>query len=267
MLSKGLAQPDCAFAGRSPGEYPVLASIVGVLPVSSLVDIVFYCGIAMRRAVDRDAHDRSNYVMYAVNPSRISKTSQESALREVVQVIARRSDVLLEIVDYNVVVRQPLLLFRASLSNYWTGTSICLCWRLSGSPIPHRRPQLPQEGEHRHSDRTVLWGSAFCLFKLIFVSGSGRCLPSKKLQEIVDSCIEAARKKQGAEDGYAILECGFAIIPLSGIDAPFHSRYLWAGVVPFRAFEWGRFIPPWFMIDNVVFAKISRKKKLRSPHP
>jgi hypothetical protein len=31
------------------------------------------------------------------------------------------------------------------------------------------------------------------------------------------------------------LERGFATIPLSGIDALFHSHYLWDGVLPFRA--------------------------------
>jgi len=30
---------------------------------------------------------------------------------------------------------------------------------------------------------------------------------------------------------------GLATIPLSGIDVPFHSRYLWSGVIPFRACE------------------------------
>ncbi|RPD53958.1 hypothetical protein L227DRAFT_464040, partial [Lentinus tigrinus ALCF2SS1-6] len=32
------------------------------------------------------------------------------------------------------------------------------------------------------------------------------------------------------------VERGFATIPLPGIDVPFHSRYLWAGVMPFRAY-------------------------------
>lgn len=102
MRSKGLVQPDCAFAGHSLGEYSALASIADVLPISSLVDVVFYRGITMQRAVERDAQNRSNYAMCAVNPSRISKTFNEAALREVVEVIARRSEVLLEIVNYNV---------------------------------------------------------------------------------------------------------------------------------------------------------------------
>lgn len=103
--SKGLVQKDCAFAGHSLGEYSALASIANILPVSALVDVVFYRGITMQRAVERDAHNRSNYAMCAVNPSRISKTFNDSALREVVDSIAHRTSLLLEIVNYNVEVR------------------------------------------------------------------------------------------------------------------------------------------------------------------
>jgi fatty acid synthase subunit beta len=56
------------------------------------------------------------------------------------------------------------------------------------------------------------------------------------LTEIVQSCFDRAKELQKAE-GYIILERGFATIPLPGIDVPFHSRYLWAGVMPFRACE------------------------------
>ena len=56
------------------------------------------------------------------------------------------------------------------------------------------------------------------------------------LGEIVDSCFAKAKELQQKE-GYIKLERGFATIPLPGIDVPFHSRYLWAGVMPFRACE------------------------------
>ena len=105
MRSKGLVQKDCAFAGHSLGEYSALASIANVLPISSLVDIVFYRGITMQRAVERDSLNRSNYAMCAVNPSRVSKTFTDAALREVVDAIAHRTGLLLEIVNYNVEVR------------------------------------------------------------------------------------------------------------------------------------------------------------------
>ncbi len=54
------------------------------------------------------------------------------------------------------------------------------------------------------------------------------------LADIVKSCLEKAQEQQKNE-GYIRLERGFATIPLPGIDVPFHSRYLWAGVMPFRA--------------------------------
>src|ERR1700690_1965994 len=54
------------------------------------------------------------------------------------------------------------------------------------------------------------------------------------LTEIVQSCFERVKELKKAE-GHVTLERGFATIPLPGIDVPFHSRYLWAGVMPFRA--------------------------------
>jgi fatty acid synthase subunit beta len=54
------------------------------------------------------------------------------------------------------------------------------------------------------------------------------------LGDIVKECHTRATEQQKAE-GYIKLERGFATIPLPGIDVPFHSRYLWAGVMPFRA--------------------------------
>ena len=80
MRSKGLIQRDSAFAGHSLGEYSALASIADVLPISSLVDVVFYRGITMQSAVERDSQNRSNYAMCAVNPSHISETFNEAAL-------------------------------------------------------------------------------------------------------------------------------------------------------------------------------------------
>lgn len=56
------------------------------------------------------------------------------------------------------------------------------------------------------------------------------------LGDIVDECAGRAQAQQKAE-GHIKLERGFATIPLPGIDVPFHSRYLWAGVMPFRACE------------------------------
>jgi len=52
MSIKGFIQRDCAFAGHSLGEYSALASVADVLHIAALVDIVFYRGITMQRAVE-----------------------------------------------------------------------------------------------------------------------------------------------------------------------------------------------------------------------
>jgi fatty acid synthase subunit alpha, fungi type len=66
----------------------------------------------------------------------------------------------------------------------------------------------------------------------------GLALVKEVLKNIVNSCYESALEKQKI-DSYIVLEpaSGLATIPLSGIDVPFHSRYLWSGVMSFRACE------------------------------
>ena len=54
------------------------------------------------------------------------------------------------------------------------------------------------------------------------------------LKDIVKCCYDSVLERQKAE-GHIVLERGLAMFPLSGIDAPSHSRYLWSGVLPFRA--------------------------------
>jgi hypothetical protein len=63
----------------------------------------------MQRAVEHDSEYRSNYAMCAVNPSRVSTTFSDAALREVVDSIATRTASLLEIVNYNVEVSLTIL--------------------------------------------------------------------------------------------------------------------------------------------------------------
>jgi fatty acid synthase subunit beta len=102
MRSKGLVQRDSSFAGHSLGEYSALAALAEVMPIESLVSVVFYRGLTMQVAVERDASGRSNYSMCAVNPSRISKTFNEQALQYVVENISETTGWLLEIVNFNV---------------------------------------------------------------------------------------------------------------------------------------------------------------------
>jgi fatty acid synthase subunit alpha len=129
---KGFVQKDCAFAGHSLGEYSALASIADVLPISSLVDVVFYHGIAMQLAVERDSENRSNYAMCAVNPSRISKTFNDAALREVVDTIATSTGCLLEIANYNLDVCYFYLVV-VSAHVPFIGSTICLRRKTCGA--------------------------------------------------------------------------------------------------------------------------------------
>ncbi|KII85134.1 hypothetical protein PLICRDRAFT_45274 [Plicaturopsis crispa FD-325 SS-3] len=203
MRVKGFIQRDCAFAGHSLGEYSALASIADVLPISALVDVVFYRGITMQRAVERDSKNRSNYAMCAVNPSRISKTFSDAALREVVDNISTSTGTLLEIVNYNVEGQQYVC--AGELIALQTMTNVLNYLKVQKIDIA----KLTE---------------TFTVEKV-----------KEMLGDIVKSCFETAQEQQQAE-GHIKLERGFATIPLPGIDVPFHSRYLWAGVLPFRAY-------------------------------
>ncbi|KAF9467993.1 fatty acid synthase [Collybia nuda] len=203
MRVKGFVQKGCAFAGHSLGEYSALASIADVLPISALVDVVFYRGITMQRAVERDAQNRSNYAMCAVNPSRISKTFSEAALREVVDSITVITGSLLEIVNYNVEGQQYVC--AGELVALQTMTNVLNYLKVQKIDIAKLTETYTVEKV------------------------------KEMLSDIVKSCHERAMEQQATE-GYIKLERGFATIPLPGIDVPFHSRYLWAGVMPFRAY-------------------------------
>ena len=63
MKAKGLVQRDCVFAGHSLGEYSALAAVGDVLPIESLVDIVFYRGLTMQVAVVCPLYDLSNTIV------------------------------------------------------------------------------------------------------------------------------------------------------------------------------------------------------------
>ncbi|GAA5980800.1 hypothetical protein JCM11641_002656 [Rhodosporidiobolus odoratus] len=219
MRAKGLVQSDCVFAGHSLGEYSALASIADILPISALVDVVFYRGITMQRAVERDHLNRSSYGMVAVNPSRIGKSFGDAALREVVETIARRGNILIEVVNYNVEGQQYVvaghLVALQSLTNVLNFLKI-------------QKIDLAQLTETMSIEQV-----------------------KEHLCDIVDECVQKARDLQ-EKTGFITLERGFATIPLPGIDVPFHSRYLWAGVMPFRTYLSKKVNPAHFSADLLV---------------
>ncbi|KJZ78054.1 Fatty acid synthase subunit beta [Hirsutella minnesotensis 3608] len=198
MKAKGLVPRDSTFAGHSLGEYSALAALADVMPIESLVSVVFYRGLTMQVAVERDASGRSNYSMCAVNPSRISKTFNEEALQFVVNNIAEETGWLLEIVNYNIANMQ-----------YVCAGDLRALDTLAGVTNFLKKQQI--DIEEMRSNIEEAKGA---------------------LREIIRGCSEATLKKPLPLE----LERGFATIPLRGIDVPFHSTFLRSGVKPFRSF-------------------------------
>ncbi|KAI4087474.1 MAG: hypothetical protein LQ344_006763 [Seirophora lacunosa] len=200
MRSKGLVQRDSSFAGHSLGEYSALAALAEVMPIESLVSVVFYRGLTMQVAVERDETGRSNYSMCAVNPSRISKTFNESALQYVVENIAEETGWLLEIVNYNVANLQYVC--AGDLRALDCLTNVTNYIKAQNVDIQALTETLSMEDMKAH------------------------------LVEI----IRASAAKTTAKPPPIELERGLATIPLKGIDVPFHSTFLRSGVKPFRSF-------------------------------
>ena len=200
MRTKGLIQRDSSFAGHSLGEYSALASIAEVMPIESLVSVVFYRGLTMQVAVERDEQGRSNYSMCAVNPSRISKTFNEQALQYVVENVAGTTGWLLEIVNYNVANMQYVC--AGDLRAIDCITNVLNVLKMQKIDIQELMQTMSLDDVKGH------------------------------LVEIINEC----KKKTDAKPQPIELERGFAVIPLKGIDVPFHSTFLRSGVKPFRSF-------------------------------
>ncbi|KAH7160243.1 acyl transferase domain-containing protein [Dactylonectria estremocensis] len=198
MKSKGLVPLHSTFAGHSLGEYSALAALAEVMPIESLVSVVFYRGLTMQVAVERDAAGRSNYSMCAVNPSRISKTFNEAALQFVVDNIAEETGWLLEIVNYNIANMQYVCAGDLRALDTLAGVTNFL--KVQKIDIEEMKANIEEAKGH--------------------------------LREIIRGCADKTLSKPVPIE----LERGFATIPLRGIDVPFHSTFLRSGVKPFRSF-------------------------------
>ena len=202
MKSKGLVPRDSTFAGHSLGEYSALAALAEVMPIESLVSVVFYRGLTMQVAVARDAAGRSNYSMCAVNPSRISKTFNEEALQFLVNNIAEETGWLLEIVNLNVANMQYVCAGDLRALDTLTGVTNFL--KLKEKEIG---------------------------FDLEAMRGNIEEVKTE-LRKVIRECADRTIAKPQPVQ----LDRGFATIPLKGIDVPFHSTFLRSGVKPFRSF-------------------------------
>ncbi|ODV81559.1 S-acyl fatty acid synthase thioesterase [Suhomyces tanzawaensis NRRL Y-17324] len=200
IKSKGLVPSDVMFAGHSLGEYSALSSIANVMPIESLVDIVFYRGMTMQVAVPRDELGRSNYGMVAVNPSRVNPTFSEPALKFVIEEISGKTGWLLEIVNYNVENQQYVA--AGDLRGLDTLTNVLNVIKLNKIDIVKLQATLSLDEVRGH------------------------------LKEIITEVAAQSVAKPQPID----LQRGFAVIPLKGISVPFHSSYLMSGVKPFQRF-------------------------------
>lgn len=200
MKSKGLIPEKCMFAGHSLGEYSALSSIANVMPIESLVDVVFYRGMTMQVAVPRDSLGRSNYGMIAVDPRRVNKTFSDEALRFVIEHIDHQTGWLLEIVNYNV-----------------------------------ENQQYVAAGDLRALD-TLTNTLNFVKIQKIDITRLLKSMTKEKVAEELTAIVAKVSKDSLAKPQPITLKRGFACIPLRGISVPFHSSYLRSGVKPFKRF-------------------------------
>ncbi|KAF2106759.1 acyl transferase domain-containing protein [Lophiotrema nucula] len=132
MNDKGLVSKDSKYAGHSLGEYAALCAIANMMPLEQILSIVFYRGLSMQVAVERDEEGRSEFGMMAVDPSRVMKGFDVKKLEATVKSVATVSSNLLEIVNYNVENRQYVC--AGTLRNLQTLTDVCNELSVSASP-------------------------------------------------------------------------------------------------------------------------------------
>lgn len=92
------------FAGHSLGEYNALSAFAGVIPLETVLELVFHRGSTMHHLIDRDAQGRSNYRMGALRPNQFGV--DDAHVREYVDSVAQKSGEFLQIVNYNLAGQQ-----------------------------------------------------------------------------------------------------------------------------------------------------------------
>lgn len=215
MKAEGVISSDCSFAGHSLGEYAALSSVEDAIPIEALVDIVFFRGLSMQVAVERDAEGRSPYGMAAVNPARVAPTFKEAALILVVRETAKLTGKLLEIVNYNVKDWQYVVAGELIAIEILTNVLNWIHASAASLKFDTFSPNQPEviEGLHR------------------------------VIQEATSKVYPVTTKT---------LKRGVATIPLNGIDVPFHSSFLLPGVVPFRSFLSKHIRPEYFEPEKLI---------------
>ncbi|KAJ2830354.1 fatty acid synthase alpha subunit Lsd1 [Coemansia erecta] len=102
MEAQELVQKHAMFAGHSLGELCALGALTDMFVLEDLLDVVFFRGLIMQAAVQRDERGNSGFGMVAVIPPHVSSTFGEEQLLEVIRGICAASPGLLDIVNHNV---------------------------------------------------------------------------------------------------------------------------------------------------------------------
>ena len=92
------------FAGHSLGEYNALSSFAGVIPLETVLELVFHRGSTMHHLIPRDEKGRSNYRMGALRPNQFGMG--DDGVRDYVESVAKASGEFLQIVNYNLAGQQ-----------------------------------------------------------------------------------------------------------------------------------------------------------------
>nr|WP_065507003.1 type I polyketide synthase [Bifidobacterium breve] len=92
------------FAGHSLGEYNALSAFADVIPLGTVLELVFHRGSTMHHLIERDAQGRSNYRMGALRPNQFGV--DDAHVKEYVESVAKASGEFLEIVNYNLAGQQ-----------------------------------------------------------------------------------------------------------------------------------------------------------------
>ncbi|KAH6677550.1 fatty acid synthase [Halenospora varia] len=204
LQARGLISEDSPYAGHSLGEYSALCAVANIMPIEDLVKLVFYRGLTMQVAVERDSLGRSNFGMCAVDPSRLTKGFSQDTLEFVVQRINKETGWLLEIVNYNIENLQYAcageLRALECLTNVLNAVKaqnvVIESSNAPGSSDPFHQKLTPSEQQ-----------------VLTIIHGEVRAIGTTKI---------------------TTLKRGKATIPLKGIDVPFHSSFLKPSVGSFR---------------------------------
>ncbi|KAJ4387236.1 beta subunit of fatty acid synthetase [Gnomoniopsis smithogilvyi] len=178
LKSLGRVPRNACFAGHSLGEFAALGCMTEIWTLQAALKTVFIRGTLMQMAVPRDSRGRSGFGMAAVDPSRVRKGFSESDLRHLVDTIAQRTGLVLEMVNLNI-----------------------------------RGKQYVCAGDKRGLD--------------ILREITDALQASESVLDITEQCEKLVNERTAdvlsklATD--VVLKGGKALIPLPGIDVPFHS--------------------------------------------